>query len=382
MKRIALFLLAMLLLTLPAMAETVDALPVPEDCTVKEDFLAPNSISYLDFGDEHGDYFRGWVGEKTAMFIEDTPEGRVFVGYVRQEDGWLRTTSTPLPEGTYVQHMITKENTFGFSFPHPEGLTNQDGTLLYIHNWFTLDPDGVWRFRGAQADIYDVPYLFTEDALLVNLFGYAYGACNFDRDVRTLDWDEVPLSWQEALQCISPDMGVIGINALPLYADAACTEQLAEYRLGTPVTVLSREGNMAQVRIADSAVTGWLAEESLLLGEKQLVVWQSAGIGGTFTVMASYQAPRVKTSPGSQMHLYDAPDGNVVYVLESTELCQLMSDLGNGWYHVCVDAYVSDILLEEEMFCSFYVRAGEDISIMEMSGLPNTQQHTDENGPN
>ena len=59
-----------------------------------------------------------------------------------------------------------------------------------------------------------------------------------------------------------------------------------------------------------------------------------------------------------------------------------MSDLGNGWYHVCVDVYVSDILLEEEMLRSFYVRAGEDISIMEMSGLPNTQQHTDENGPN
>lgn len=365
MRRIVMFLLAMLLLALPAMAETVDALPVPEDCTVMEDFLAPNSISYLDFGDEHGDYFRGWVGEKTAMFIEDTPEGRVFVGYVRQEDGWLRTTSTPLPEGTYVQHMATKENTFGFSFPHPEGLTDQDGTLLYIHNWFTLHPDGVWRFRGAQAG-YDVPYLFTEDALLVNFFGYAYGACNFDRDVRALDWDAVPLSWQEALQCISPDMGVIGVDVLPLYADAARTEQLAEYRLGTPVTVLAREGDMAQVRIADSRVTGWLEEEALLLGDKQLVTCQSAGVGGTSTVMASYRAPRVTTSPGSQMHLYDAPEGNVVYVLESTELCQLMRDLGNGWYHVCVDVYVSDILLEEESLRSFYVRAEEAIPLAEL----------------
>lgn len=365
MKRTALLLIAMLLLALPAMAETVETLPVPEDCTVMEDFFSSNCISYLDFEDEYGDYFRGWVGEKTAMFIENTPEGRVFVGYVRQEDGWLRTTSTPLPEGVYVQYMITHENTFGFSFPHPQGLTNQDGMPLYINNWFTLDPDGVWRFRGAQAGIYDVPYLFTEDALLVNLFGYAYGDCNFDRDVRTLDWDAVPLSWQEALQCISPDMGVIGADALPLYADAACAEQLAEYRLGTPVTVLAREGSMAQVRIADSEVTGWLEEEALLLGEKQLVTWQPEDTDRTIREMASYQAPRLAARPGCQMHLYDVPDGNVVYVLEPTELCQLMSDLGNGWYHVCADAYMFEILSEDEL-CSFYVRAEEAIPLAEL----------------
>lgn len=376
MKRIALFLFAMVLLSLPAMAETVETLPVPEDCTVREDYISSNSISYLDFEDEHGDYFRGWVGEKTAMFIEDTPEGRVFAGYVRQEDGWLRTTSTPLPEGSYVQYMITKENTFGFSFPHPQGLTNKDGTPLYIHNWFTLDPDGVWRFRGAQAGSYEVAFLFTEDALLVNFFGYAYGDCNFDRDVRTLDWDDVPLSWREALKCISPDMGVIGADALPLYADAARTEQLAEYRLGTPVTVLVREGSMAQVRIADSEVTGWLEEEFLLLGEKQLVTWQPEGADRSFTVMASYRAPRLAARSGCQLHLYDAPDGNVVYVLESTELCQLMSDLGNGWYHVCVDVYMSDILTEETLR-SFYVRAGEDISIKELTGQSKEQQDTD-----
>lgn len=366
MKRTALLLIAMLLLALPAMAETVETLPVPEDCSVMEDYIGSNSISYLDFEDEHGDFFRGWVGEKTAMFIEDTPEGRVFVGYVRQEDGWLRTVSTPLPEGAWVQYVVTNEDTACFSFPHPQGLTDEEGKPLWVFSWFTLDLDGVWRFRAGQAGSYEVAFLFMEDALLVNLFGYAYGDCNFDRDVRNLDWDAVPLSWQEALQCISPDMGVIGADALPLYADASRTEQLAEYRLGTPVTVLAREGDMAQVRIADSEVTGWLEEEALLLGEKQLVTYQPEDADRSITEMASYQAPRLAARPGWQMHLYDAPDGNVLYVLEPTQFCQLMSSPVNGWYHVCVDVYMMDILPEEEILRSFYVRAEEAIPLAEL----------------
>ena len=375
MKRIVLILIS-LLLALPAMAETVETLPVPEGCSVMEDYIGSNSISYLDFEDEHGDFFRGWVGEDTAMFIEDTPEGRVFVGYVRQEDGWLRTVSTPLPEGAWVQHVVTNEDTACFSFLHPQGLTNQDGSPLWVSSWFALEPDGVWRFLGAQAGIYDVAFLYTEDALLVNLLGYAYGTCTFDRDVRTLDWDVVPLSWEEALKCISPDMGVIGVDALPLYADAGRTELLTEYRLGTPVTVLAREGNMAQVRIADSAVTGWLEEEFLLLGDKQLVTYQPEGADRTVREMASFQAPRLAARSGCQLRLYDAPDGNALYVLEPTEYCQLMSDPVNGWYHVCLDVYMIDILSEESLR-SFYVRAEEAIPLAELTEQLLEQQDTD-----
>ena len=375
MKKLLFLLLSLLCLMAPALAESPDALPVPEGCQVMENYISPNSISYLDFEDEKGDYFRGWVGENTAMFIEDTPEGLVFAGYVRQEDGWLRTTSTPLPEGSWVQYIVTSENSFCFSFPHPQGLTDQKGDTLWIYCWFELEPDGVWRFKVAQSGLF--AYFFTEDALVVNLLGYAYGACTFDRDITKLDWETVPLSWQEALQCISPDMGVIGAEVLPLYSDAACTELIADYRYATPVTVLAREGNMAQVRIADSEIIGWLDAESLLLGAAQLVTYQYED--QTITeMMATTQAPWLYTHKDTQLHLYDAPDGNLLYILEYGEDCQLMSDLGNGWYHVCTTAYLRDIL-PEDMPCSFYVRAKGAITQEQLDALLVQQQDADDN---
>ena len=117
MKRFVLLLAALLcLLAIPGFAEMVETLPVPENCQVKENYIGQNSVSYLDYSNM-ADPFRGWVGEKTAMFMEDTPEGRVFAGYVRQVDGrWLRTESSPLPEGAVCQAYITKEDLFYFSF--------------------------------------------------------------------------------------------------------------------------------------------------------------------------------------------------------------------------------------------------------------------------
>ena len=93
MKRFALLLAALLcLLAIPGFAEMVETLPVPEDCQVKENYIGQNSVSYLDYSNM-ADPLRGWVGEKTAMFMEDTPEGRVFAADYSAESRLKGTSS-------------------------------------------------------------------------------------------------------------------------------------------------------------------------------------------------------------------------------------------------------------------------------------------------
>ncbi|MBR3765084.1 MAG: hypothetical protein IKK57_11130 [Clostridia bacterium] len=368
MKRFALLLAALLALSflfaLPALAEVVDALPVPENCQPIENYIGQNSVSYLDYADM-ADPFRGWVGENTAMFMEDTPEGRIFVGYVRQEDGrWLRTESTPLPEGAVCQYIITEEDSFYFSYPHPQGLKNEDGSTKWMTVLIRLESDGVWRFFGGQLSAYEVFFGYDNDILLVNLLGYAYGTYTLDRDVRTIDWSAIPMTWDAAAACLAPDMGVIGAQPLPLYADAAGTTLLAEYHIGTPVTVLEQEADMARVRIWDSDVIGWVQADGLLLGSDQVLVtgtYEDEDGVQQWLGLATTTVPACLT--GSAANLYDAPDGTIIRVAEG-ETMLLLADLGNGWYHVGVNPFDRPSLPEgTPMTC--YIHAEQ---IAEMSG--------------
>lgn len=360
MKRFTLLLAALLcLLAIPGFAEMVETLPVPENCQVKENYIGQNSVSYLDYSNM-ADPFRGWVGEKAAMFMEDTPEGRVFAGYVRQEDGrWLRTESAPLPEGAVCQAYITKEDLFYFSFLNPQGLKNEYGSIAWMTVAIRLESDGVWRFQGGRLTERDAFFAYEDDYLLVNLVGWAYGTCTFDRDVRTMDWAAIPLTWEDAVNFLSPDMGVIGTEALPLYADAACTALLAEYCPGTPVTVLEQEGGLARVRIWDSAVTGWLEADGLILGSEQLLVTgtyeDAAGVHPRLDLAASL-APGCLTSPGAT--LCDAPDGTPIRVMDN-EYMLLLADLGNGWCHVGMDPFYRSNNRLEGTPMSCYIRAEE-----------------------
>lgn len=340
MKRIALFLLSLLLLTtLPALAERVDALPIPEDCEPMYNYISDNSVSYLDFS-ARPDPFIGWVGEETAMFTEDTPEGRIFAGYVRTDDGWLRTASTPLPDGAAVNHAMTSGDLFYFDYPHPQGLTDEDGSRVWINVIVRLEEDGVWRLvcNGFNPGY---RFVFDADGLYVQLQGLIYGPCAIDRDVRSIDWAAFPTDWEDLLPLMSDEYGVIGADLQPLYADAAGTLPLAEYRYGTPVTVLAREGGMVRVRIADSAVVGWLPESSLLLGAAQAIPHRTQ----PRLIPASSRARQIVTRTG--VSLYAEPEGSVIATADE-EWLNMMSDTFVGWYHACYPATNCSVWLRAE----------------------------------
>ena len=329
MKRIALLIVCLLLLlSLPAMAEHVDALPVLEGCEPMVNYIGDNSLSYLDFS-AVPDPFLGWVGEETAMFTEDTAEGRVFTGYVRTEVGWLRTTSAPLPAGTLVNHSVTEGELFFFDFPHPQGLTDEDGRAVWVNGIIRLEEDGVWRLFGLRTGD-DFLFIFAEDGLFVDLLGLLYGECVIDRDVRTLDWASLPLDWQAYVPLMSDEYGVVCVDIQPLYADAAATRLLAEYRIGTPVTVLAREGGMVQIRIADSDVTGWIAADALLLGAEQAL----CGPDGVQRPFIDAFACFPQLFPRMGASLYDAPESGVIGTVDM-EWLYLLSDSTDGWYHAC-----------------------------------------------
>lgn len=350
MKRIALFFVLLLLTTLPALAERVDALPIPEDCEPMYNYIGDNSVSYLDFS-ARPDPFLGWVGGETAMFTEDTPEGRIFAGYVRTDDGWLRTASAPLPEGAAVNHVMTSGDLFYFDYPHPQGLTDEDGRTVWINVIVRLEEDGVWRLvcNGPGNGFH---FVLDADGLYVQLQGLIYGQCAIDRDVRSIDWAAFPTDWEALLPLMSDGYGVIGADVQPLYADAAGTLPLAEYRYGAPVTVLAREGGMVQVRIADSDIAGWLPESSLLLGGAQAIPHGTK----PRLIPASSRAPQIVTRTG--VPLYDAPEGSIIATADE-EWLTLLSETTDGWYHACYPATA----------CSVWLRAEDAITSAEYTDI-------------
>ena len=338
MKRIALFLLSLLLLTaMPALAELVDTLPIPEDCKPMFNYIGENSTSYLDFS-ARPDPFLGWVGEETAMFTENTPEGRIFAGYVRTDDGWLRTASTPLPEGAAVNHAMTSGDLFYFDYPHPQGLTDEDGRTVWINAVVRLEEDGVWRLvlTGPGNGFH---FTFDADGLYVQLQGLIYGPCAIDRDIRTLDWTTFPLDWKALLPLMSDEYGIIGVDTQRLHTSTGLP--LADYHYGTPVTVLAREGGVVHVRIADSSVTGWLPASSLLLGAAQAIPHRTL----PRLIPASSYAPQIVTRTG--VSLYDAPEGSVIATVDE-EWLNMMSDTFVGWYHACYPATNCSVWLRAE----------------------------------
>ena len=163
----------------------------------------------------------------------------------------------------------------------------------------------------------------------INMTGVVYGTVTFERDMRYIDWSTFPLSLEEALAYLAEDMGVIGVRRLPLYADTACTQPIAEYRYATPVTIIAREGNLAQVRIADSDVTGWIDADALLLGAAQLMPdVEDPG----WIVTAEYYSDWFSVPAGTAY--YDAPEGSVLGTVEFDCEYTLLAVYGD-WCHVC-----------------------------------------------
>lgn len=271
--------------------------------------------------------------EVATLLMEDYEGTAYFVGCLKEGEIWATQVSQALPAGVCFDDYHSWEEYVILCFPHPEGVQSRwfEGEAVWIEYVAYLQEDGRWLVETIHNE--------NEEAFHINhvgapgyditLTGVAYGTVTLERDMRYIDWSTFPMCLDDALAYLTDDMGVIGADALPLYADADCTQVIAEYLIATPVTILSREGGMAQVRIADSDVIGWLDAESLLLGAAQLFLDEE----GEWLITAEYYANIFDGPKG--VAIYDAPEGEILCNSQWPAWYTVMSTSVDGWYHIC-----------------------------------------------
>ena len=276
-------------------------------------------------------FVSGCYDDSAAFIMENAAGERGFMGGEYRDGAWLWTESQPLPADASCDDYHGSGDCIILSFRHPDGLMSDwdEEEPLWITVAAYRQADGRWLVETIMNDNEDGFHMDEVPGFYINHTGVVYGTVTFERDMRYIDWSTFPLSLEEALAYLAEDMGVIGVRRLPLYADAACTQVIAEYRYATPVTIIAREGNLAQVCIADSDVTGWIDAGALLLGADQLMpdVEDPAWI-----VTAEYYADWFSVPAGTAY--YDAPEGSVLGTVECDCGYTLLAVYG-GWCHVC-----------------------------------------------
>lgn len=300
-----------------------------------------------------------WVNAASFLMYNEAGE-LVFLGGTYADGAWKWTESNPLPADTYYDDYHSGGDSFIISFDYPGEVYDRWGEEVFVECVIALQEDGRWQVTQLFNSSYE--WMFFDDVtpgLYITLTGMVYGECTLERDITKIDWSAFPLSLEAVLPYMSRDWGVIGVDSLPLYADAAGTALLADYLYSTPVHILERadgtgtSGGMARVQIADSDVTGWLDESGLLLGGDQL--WEKTVVDEdgewSYLTTAEEDAGWVVLPGGAE--LYAASNGEVLYTEDYGVWFQLMADCGNGWYHVGFG----------ESMESFYVRAEDCLPV-------------------
>lgn len=276
-------------------------------------------------------FVSGCYDDGAAFIMENAAGERVFMGGEYRDGAWLWTESQPLPADASCDGYHGSGDSLILSFRHPDGLmwVWDEEVPLWIRVVAYRQEDGRWLVQSILNDNEDGFHMDEVPGYYINMTGVVFGTVTFERDMRCIDWSTFPLSLDEALMYLAEDMGVIGVRRLPLYADAACTQVIAEYRYATPVTVIAREANLAQVRIADSDVTGWIDADALLLGADQLIPdVEDPG----WIVTAEYYSDWFSVPKGTAY--YDAPEGSVLGTVECDCEYTLLAVYGD-WCHVC-----------------------------------------------
>lgn len=270
--------------------------------------------------------------ESDAFFVLDTQR---LCGVTRTNGAWVWTESKPLPESVWCDSFHGGDGWLAIGYDLPGGEPDEWGDLPWVEYSIDLQDDGRWLVTCLFChDIYE--YVSIEpEGLYIGVNDLVYGPSTLERDITKIVWADYPVSLAELLLTCDPNCGVISETSLPLYADAEGSVLLADYLCATPVQVLDTAGDLAQVRIADTDVTGWLPISGLLLGADQL--WEAEeedleGVLYTYLCTAEHNAPMVVLNDGAR--LYTAPQEDAAYTAAEAQDMYLMADLGNGWYHV------------------------------------------------
>lgn len=285
----------------------------------------------------------GSIGEGSMGFIMTNPQGEtVFVGCeLLPDETWRFTESQPMPEGGSCDTRHSGEGAFYFAFPDAEasalyGTDEWKEYQLHLHDgqWL-LDTIYVWDWM----ELGESPVIYAQDV------GMFYGSVTFDRNAATLDWAALPDTLEELLALTAQDWAILKEDAALCAAPGG--EALYPYNLGTPVELLSREGEWAQVAVLGGEIRGWLPVSALAFGAEQIVTveytdWE--GEPGCYQESLVDSAPRIDI-PDSAI-LYDAPGGNALEE-DYADPYLLLGVPAEGWYHV-FDIYMDDCFVRAE----------------------------------
>ena len=229
-----------------------------------------------------------WLGQETAMFLLQRPDGAIVLACTqRVEDSWRVTCSAPLPEGTYrLDTYHASEGSIAIFLP--EGDAN-----------VALQPDGRWLLTWA-CDV-----SIGENGLWFGAGGPYYCDVPMERDMTRIDWASLPVAYEDWLPLVDASAWAV-VTGVPASLRGEDGSVIAEYLPATPVRLLEARGDEVRVVIAGSDVTGWMEVCTLLIGEDQLDL--NGGEG--FTVVEDgfvWGVNSVVAAEGAW--LFDAPGG-------------------------------------------------------------------------
>lgn len=302
-------------------------------------------------------FIDGCFSSRAATFLVRTEEGDVvFAGCAWNGTGWDITLSTPLPEGVWCDSFHAGDGYMSIGH-YLEGRVDDWGEPLFVDYGIELEEDGRWRVQmlfnsNEEACFFERDF---SQGIWINMIGPVWGPVTLERDITRIDWAAYPTGIGEVLPLVSTDWGLVSEPDLPLYAAADGAGLIGSYHCGTPVQILSYEGEYAQVRIAGGCVTGWLEAYGLLLGGEQLMTHTWTDEDGTRTIWinACDSGWYLENGPSCcfaealpDAVFLDAPDGQPLSGDDGW--VQVLCRREDGWVHVLLGECGPDAFIRAE----------------------------------
>ncbi len=269
-------------------------------------------------------FLNGAAGENACIFLMQRPDGEtVLTGFTRENGAWRMRESEPLPDTAYLEEVYGSGENIVLNI-EPDGCT-PEYPLRLTAGW----NGGTWLISALHRTMDEEAVHLMENGLYVNCAGTLYGSIDLERDVFRVDWSSFPQRAAEMYACLQDDWGVVRHQSAPL-CESADGSIYRTYLLGTPVQIISDDGDWLHVAVFGGSERGYMPRSAVAVGQEQasegLGVWRS----GVETL--PWQAPTLETASGTP--LYGAMGGEKSAETEEPQCWQVLCDLGDGWYHV------------------------------------------------
>ena len=263
-------------------------------------------------------FIKGMLKNSSMHFLMEKPDGsRVYVicEYMSHRAVNL-IESSPLPAGTVLGH----EN-----FTDSLWIDGRCVTIQLLHNGTA----GIEYIYDDQAD--SEHFLFFGDRMITSedRDQIVYGEHPWD-DIAQIDWNMLPRTRDQAslqmdasnyARVVNPNPGErLHLRERP----DRKSPSLGKYYSGTPVTVLSEQGDWAEVIVGGRH--GWMMKDFLDLGRQvDNALW-----------LNTLPMPHLSSKDNEMLKVYDEPQsGAYTYHMNADQnTMKVIGIIGNDWYHV------------------------------------------------